>query len=144
MVRYLIFSINLENKTNYLELGIRVTCVMSQMFIILMGITSGPQFLCRLIKDDFLAVKIHKKRSCIVTVCFYYVMYAFQSESTLYICLNVKELLARNWHRIWSLSDCNWTKWLSVRLRARCWRVRVPLESCIISDWWTQFILVNL
>ena len=27
-------------------------------------------------------------------VCFYHVTYAFQSESTLYSCLNVKELLA--------------------------------------------------
>ena len=32
--------------------------------------------------------------SCIV--CYYHVTYAFQSESTLYSCLNVKELLARN------------------------------------------------
>ena len=30
------------------------------------------------------------------TVCSYHVTYAFHSESTLYICLNVKELLARN------------------------------------------------
>ena len=30
-----------------------------------------------------------------VTVCFCHVTYAFQSESTLYSCLNVKELLAR-------------------------------------------------
>ena len=28
------------------------------------------------------------------TVCSYHVTYAFQSESTLYSCLNVKELLA--------------------------------------------------
>ena len=30
-----------------------------------------------------------------LTVCSYHVTYTFQSESTLYICLNVKELLAR-------------------------------------------------
>ena len=30
------------------------------------------------------------------TVCSYHVTYAFQSESTLYSCLNVKELLARS------------------------------------------------
>ena len=30
------------------------------------------------------------------TVCYYDVTYAFQSESTLYSCLNVKELIARN------------------------------------------------
>ena len=37
-------------------------------------------------------------------------MHAFQSESTLYSCLNVKELLARSRHEIGSLSDCNWTR----------------------------------
>ena len=36
-------------------------------------------------------------------------MYAFQSKSALYSCLNVKELLARNRRNIWSLSDCNRT-----------------------------------
>ena len=35
------------------------------------------------------------------TVCFYHVTYAFQSESTLYSCLNVKKLLARSRHEIW-------------------------------------------
>ena len=29
-------------------------------------------------------------------VCFYHVTYEFESESTLYSCLNVKELLARS------------------------------------------------
>ena len=33
----------------------------------------------------------------------------FHTESTLYICLNVKELLVRNRRVIWSLSDCNET-----------------------------------
>ena len=37
-------------------------------------------------------------------------MYVFQTESTLYSCLNVKELLAQSRHKIWSLSDCNWTQ----------------------------------
>ena len=46
-----------------------------------------------------------------LTVCSYQVTYAFQSESKLYSCLNVKQLLARNKCNIWSLSDCNgvWT-----------------------------------
>ena len=34
-----------------------------------------------------------------------HVTYGFQSESTLYSCLNVKELFARNRRNIWSLSD---------------------------------------
>ena len=47
----------------------------------------------------------------LLTVCSYHVTYEFQSESTLYSCLNVKELLARNRCYIWNLSDCNetWT-----------------------------------
>ena len=45
-----------------------------------------------------------------LSVCSYHVMYVFQSESTLYSCLNVKEFLARSRREIWSLSDCNWTR----------------------------------
>ena len=40
-----------------------------------------------------------------MNVCYYHVTYAFQSESTLYSCLNIKELLTWNWRDIWSLSD---------------------------------------
>ena len=43
------------------------------------------------------------------TVCSCHVTYAFQSESTLYSCLNVKELLPRSRRKTWSLSDYNWT-----------------------------------
>ena len=50
-----------------------------------------------------------------LTVCSCHDTYAFQSESTLYSCLNVKELLAR-------------TKWLSVRLRTKWFWVRVQLQ----------------
>ena len=42
-----------------------------------------------------------------LTVSFYDVTYAFQRESTLYTCLNVKELPARSWRGIGSLSDWN-------------------------------------
>ena len=45
-----------------------------------------------------------------LTVCFYHVTYDFQSESTLYSCLNVKELLARSRRHIWRLSHCKGTR----------------------------------
>ena len=71
------------------------------------------------------------------TVCFHHVTYAFQNESTLYSCLNVKELLVGSRHKIWSLSDCNWTrtqnhlvyltKWLTDHLRAKRFGVWVQL-----------------
>ena len=43
-----------------------------------------------------------------LTVYSYHVTYAFQSESTVDSCLNVKELLARRRRVMASLSDCNW------------------------------------
>ena len=62
----------------------------------------------------------------------------------LYSCLNVKELLAWSRHKIWKLSDCNWTrtqndlvhkwtlndlgKWLSVRLQTKWFCVQVQLQ----------------
>ena len=83
-----------------------------------------------------------------LTVCSCNVTYAFPSESTLYSCLNVKELLARSRCKIWSISDCNltwtqnqlvckWTlnhlaklaKWLSVSLRTKWFWVRVQLQE---------------
>ena len=42
-----------------------------------------------------------------LTVCYYHVTYSFQSESTLYSCMNVKELLFRNRCDIRNLSDSN-------------------------------------
>ena len=45
-----------------------------------------------------------------LTVCSYHVTYVFQSESTVYICLNIKELLARNMSDIWGSSDGNSTR----------------------------------
>ena len=45
-----------------------------------------------------------------LTVGSCHVKYALQSESTLSSCLNVKEILARKIRKIWSLSDCNWTR----------------------------------
>ena len=48
-------------------------------------------------KDSFLSNKMELIN---LTVYSCHVTYAFQSESTLYICLNVKELLARSRHEI--------------------------------------------
>ena len=50
---------------------------------------------------------------------FFNVTYAFQSDSTLYSCLNVKELLARSRREIWNVSDCNWTRIHSHLVRKR-------------------------
>ena len=44
-----------------------------------------------------------------MTVCSCHVTYAFRSESTLYSCLSVKELLAQSRIKIWGWSD--WTVW---------------------------------
>ena len=73
----------------------------------------------------------------VMTVCSCHVTYAFQSESTLYSCLNVKELLARSRREIWRWSNLNLkaslAKWLSVRLRTKWFWVRVQLQKYVIS-----------
>ena len=47
----------------------------------------------------------------LLTVCYYHITYVFQGESTSYICLIGKELLAWGRCEIWSLNDFNktWT-----------------------------------
>ena len=44
-----------------------------------------------------------------LTVCSYHVTYAFQSQSTIYFCLNLKDLFAQSRHVMSRLSDWNWT-----------------------------------
>ena len=102
----------------------------------------------------------------LLSVCSCDVTYAFQSESTLYSCLNVKELLARSRREIWSLSDYNWTrtqnqlvrkrtlnhlaslaKWLSDCLRTKWFWFRVQLQSltcfCFLSFFTNTFYDCN-
>ena len=87
--------------------------------------------------------KFGKPKQTKWNVCSYHIMYAFQSESTLYSCLNVKKLLAWIRCKIWSLSDCNWTrtqnhlvcKWTLDHLAK--W-----LSVCLWTKWfwvWVQF-----
>ena len=74
--------------------------------------------------------------------CYYHATYVFQSKSTLYGCLNVEKVLARNRRDIWNLSDsdgirthnhlvCRQTliQLLSVRLRTKWLWVRIPSLS---------------
>ena len=103
------------------------------------------------------------KRFIFMTVYSCHVTYAFQSESTIYSFLNVKELLAWRRCKIWSLSDCNWSqthnrlthkrtlnhldklaslaKWLSVRLWTKWLWVRVQLQSLNISVWFYERLI---
>ena len=55
----------------------------------------------------------------LMAVCSCHVTYAFQSDSTHYSCLNVKELLASRRREFWSLSDCNWSRTQNHLLRKR-------------------------
>ena len=70
--------------------------------------------------------------------CFYHVMSTFQSESTFYSCLNVKELLALNrWH-ICRLSDCNENRTHNHLVRVRTLNHLVKLAewlSCVVSSY---------
>ena len=77
-----------------------------------------------------------------LTVCSYYITYAFQSESTLYSCLNIKELLARSMREISSLWDYNGTQTHNHLVRKR-----VPLQSHEIKHFFhviTLWILPKL
>ena len=65
-------------------------------------------------------------------------MYAFQSESTLYICLNVKELLARSRRDIWNLIGRNRTRTHNnlIRKQKQKWmsETKVIRVFCIILE----------
>ena len=54
-----------------------------------------------------------------LTVCSCHATYAFQREFTHYSWRNVKELLDRSRRKMWSLSDCNWTRTQNYLVRKR-------------------------
>ena len=56
------------------------------------------------LSDFFRQEEDNKEVRTFLTICYYHVTYAFQSQSTLYSCLNAKELLARNRREIWSVT----------------------------------------
>ena len=88
----------------------------------------------------------------ILTIRSYYVTYAFKSDSTLYSCRNVKELLARSRRKISSLSDCRWTrtynhlvhKWTLNHLAKLFYLVVFPnwrdyIVLCWLPTWYIYF-----
>ena len=70
-----------------------------------------------------------------LTVCSYHVKYTFQSESTLYSCLNVKDLLARSRREIWSSSDCNWTRTHNHLVHKGTLNNLAKLAAIILAKW---------
>ena len=82
------------------------------IFIEHLRMTASTTLNSKNVISTLLIVTIAKPELTIIvmTVCSCHVRYAFQSESTFYSCLNVKELLARSRHEIWRFSDCNWTR----------------------------------
>ena len=70
----------------------------------------------------------------LLTVCSYRVTYVFQSEFTLYNCLNVMELLARNRREIWSLSDCSGTRTHNHLFRKRTLNFLAKLASLAVDS----------
>ena len=73
-----------------------------------------------------------------LTVCSCHVTYALQSESTLYSCLNVKELLAGSRRKIWNLNDSNWTRTQNHLVHKRTLNHLASLAkwlSCVLSTY---------
>ena len=80
----------------------------------LMNNTKFAKYIKNLRKNGHLK-PVTTKMYCIMyvlhlAICSYHVTYTFQSTSTLYTFLNVKELSARRKLDIWNLSDCSGTR----------------------------------
>ena len=65
----------------------------------------------------------------------------FQRESTLYSCLNIKELLVRNRRDVWSLSGCNWTQTHNHSVRKQTLN-RLAKLAKFINDWAVLWVLI--
>ena len=91
--------------------------------------------------SNLVSAKIWQKALFKLVVCYYHVTYAFGSESTLYSCLNVKELLARNRRDVWSLCNDN-----GIRTHNRLGRKRTlnHLAEGLTDQWAVPFIQKHL
>ena len=73
-----------------------------------------------------------------LTLCTCHVTYVFESESTLYSCLYLMELLASSRREIWRLSDCNWTRTKNHWVLKRTLNILTKLakwSSCVLSTY---------
>ena len=92
-----------------------------------------------LIHEKNQAYKSYRQnKNNIFSVCSRHVTNVFQSVSTLYSCLNVKEFLAQSRRKIWRLSDCNWTRTQDHLVRKRTLNHLPQLTkwlSCVLSTY---------
>ena len=126
-----------------------LTARRGKFFSIQVNLISRHDVLAYTKKHELDVLKCISNNDFLIDCSSCHVTYAFQSESTLYSCLNVKELFARSRRKIWRLSDCNWTrlqlqlqldsKWLSARLRTKWFWVQIQLQS--LNSFLTQLIL---
>ena len=73
-------------------------------------------------------------KECFLTVCSCHVTCTFQSESTLYSCLNVKELLAQSRCKFGSLGDCNCFRTQNQLVRKRTLSQFGQMVGCSFSN----------
>ena len=69
----------------------------------------------------------------------YHVTYAFQSESTLCSCLNVRELLAQSRSKIWRLTDCNGNRTCNQLVCKRAFNHLAKLAWMYVSLFWKSW-----
>ena len=72
------------------------------------------------------------------TVCSCHVTYVFQSECTLYSCLNIIEILSQSMRKIWSVSYCNWNRTQNHLVRKQTLNHLAKLSkwlSCVLSTY---------
>ena len=76
-------------------------------------------------------------------VCYYQVTYVFSRESTLYICLNIKQLVFRNRHDILRLSGRNGIR---TQMHVVCKQILKHLDRLPkwLRLWWLLFCTVHL
>ena len=79
-----------------------------------------------------------------LTVCSRHVTYAFQRESILYSCLNVNEFPAQSRRKIWSLSDCNWTRTHNLLVHKRTVIHLAKLECSLSARLWIKLFSVRV
>ena len=92
------FATNIHKEDNGLAITLRQSRQHSAVTVTDNNFADGILLISNAIQEGKMLLQGTEKEPnySSLTVCFYHVTYAFESESTLYSCLIVKELLARN------------------------------------------------
>ena len=115
-----LFTYNLCISHYFIQALAKMFTSLMERYYIQILLDTESRFLCHPHRRDRLFC-FNFSLKPLLTVCYYHVTYAYQSDFTVYSCPKFKELFARNRRDIWNLSDSS-----AIRTHSHLLRKQTP------------------